>query len=44
VLDVNVYKNGEYYNVIITDGNKVFEMIFDVEPGVRNMITTKVKV
>jgi len=26
------------------DQIKVFEMIFDVEPGVRNMITTKVKV
>lgn len=28
MLDVNVYKNEEYSNVSITDGNKVFEMIF----------------
>ena len=28
MLDVNICKNGEYYNVEITDGKKVFEMIF----------------
>ena len=28
MLDVNVYKSGEYYNVSITDGKKTFEMIF----------------
>lgn len=28
MLDVNIYKSEEYYNVIITDGEKIFEMIF----------------
>lgn len=28
MLDVNVYKNNDYYDVSITDGKKVFEMIF----------------
>lgn len=28
MLDVNVYKNDEWYSVSITDGEKVFEIIF----------------
>lgn len=28
MLDVNIYKNDEYYSVSITDGEKVFEMLF----------------
>lgn len=48
----DLFDHGIYSSIVTNkasleqDGNKikVFEMIFDIEPGMKNMITTKVKV